>query len=156
MHIEQHWTRICITVEVYKKDSDEQDWMNPEHRDLLGTEFSTSAHITECQYRGCDLTFNYNHRGKVQDDFKGTMFFEYTKNNEELNGQFFHTKKGQFLNHKTGYKENFQGVVGSIILGRVSTKSIEVEEALKKVKDKNINMLSTFEKKVKSRIQGMS
>jgi len=150
MHIKQHWTKMCITVDVYKKDSNQQDWLNA---DLLGTECSTSAHITEDQYRGCDLTFNYNHSGQVQDDFKGTMFLRY-KNDKELSGKFFHTKKGQFLNPKTSSKENYEGVVGEIVLARVSAKSIEFEEALQKVK--NGNMLSKFENNVKSRIKRMS
>jgi SMODS-associating 2TM, beta-strand rich effector domain len=150
MYIKQHWTKMCITVDVYKKDSYQQDWLNA---DLLGTECSTSAHITEDQHRGCDLTFNYNHSGEMQDSFKGTMFLKY-KNNNELNGKFFHTKKGQFLNTKTSYKENYEGVVGEIVLWRVAAKFIELEEALQKVN--NGNMLSKFENTVKSRIKRMS
>lgn len=156
MQIEQHWTKICITVEVYEENKSEPlNWLGAVG---MGTEHSTIALITECERKYSDLTFNYYHSGEAigQDSFEGVMFLKYKKRGEfhELKGSYLNTKRGLRFNKESQSEENFEGVIGRIVFRRVSSKLIEIGEALQKIKNKNV--LAELQKELTSQIQGIS
>ena len=156
MQVEQHWTRICITVEVYEEnESNSEDWSNTV---LMGTEHSTIALITECERKYCDLTFNYLHNGEAigQDSFTGVMLLKYKKRGKkgevyELKGSYFNTKRGIYFNPETKSEKDFEALIGRVIFRRVSPKLIEIGEVLDKGKD----ILSELKKEISSRIRGI-
>lgn len=159
MEIEQHWAKICITVEVYEDNNcnlaDPLSWLKAV---LMGTEHSTIALITECERKYGDLTFNYYHSGSAigQDSFEGVMFLKYEKRGKfyELKGNYLNTKRGQRFNKELQSEVNFEGVIGRVVFRRVSSKLIEIEEALQKVKDKDV--LVELRRELTSQIQGIS
>jgi hypothetical protein len=136
MQIDQTWTRISISVEVYEEDeSDPGNWLNTKK---IGTEHSTNASITECLRKYCYFNFQYRHDEDAQDLFGGTIFLKYTyrkmKNRKViygLNGKYSNTKAGS--NQKTG--KTFEGIVGRIAFRRVSPEILELEDALEKGKE---------------------
>jgi hypothetical protein len=158
MQIEQHWSKICITVQVYEENNFDpakaSNWLEAVR---MGTEDSTIALITECERNG-DLTFNYRHnpRADGQESFEGVMFLKYEKRGEihELTGNYLNTKRGKLSNSKSQTEENFKGVIGRVFFRRVSSKLIEREEALQKVEDKNV--LVVLHKELTSQVQGAS
>ncbi|TRU34682.1 MAG: hypothetical protein EWV50_18100 [Microcystis aeruginosa Ma_MB_F_20061100_S20] len=152
MQIDQTWTSISISVEVYQQNkSGPENWLDTVH---LGTEHSTNARITECLRKYCDFNFQYIHDGEAegQDSFGGTFFLKYKykkmKNRKveihELSGKYSNTKTGK--NTTTG--EKFEGVVGRIAFRRVSLEILELEDALEKGKD----YLNELTKEISSRI----
>jgi hypothetical protein len=163
MQIKQHWSKICITVKVYKEDNfnptEASSWLEAidtrEAAVRIGTERSTIALITEYENNDSDLVFNYQHGEPGDEDhFKGIMFLKYEKVGEfhELKGKYLNSKKGAHLNKKSQSEENFEGVVGRIAFRRVSFELIEIEKALQKVKDEKV--LVRLYREVTARIQG--
>jgi SMODS-associating 2TM, beta-strand rich effector domain len=140
MQIEQHWSKICITVEIYEGNNfnpvQESSWSKSV---VMGTEHSTIALITECERKYGDLTFNYYHSGEAigQDPFEGVMFLKYKKRGEfhELKGNYLNTKRGQRFNKESQSEENFEGVIGRVVFRRVSSKLIELKEALRETEN---------------------
>ena len=162
MQVKQHWTRICITVEVYEvydeNESNPEDWSNTV---VMGTERSTIALITEYEPNYYDLTFNYLHEinndeETRQESFKGVMFLNYKRRGKkgeayELKGSYLNAKRGGYFNSETKSEKDFKGVIGRVIFRRVSPKFIEIEEALEKGK----GILSELKKEISSRIRGI-
>ena len=164
MQVEQHWTRICITVEVYEvykenesnpNESNPEDWSNTV---FMGTENSTIALITECERKYSDLTFNYLHNGEEigQESFEGVMFLKYKRRGKkgeayELKGSYLNAKRGGYFDQETKSEKDFKGVIGRVLFRRVSPKFIEIEEALEKGK----GILSELKKEISSRIRGI-
>jgi SMODS-associating 2TM, beta-strand rich effector domain len=165
MQVEQHWTLICITVEVYEEnESNPEDCSNAV---IMGTEHSTIALITECERKYCDLTFNYLHNGEAigQDSFEGVMFLKYKRRGKkgevyELKGSYLNTKRGEYFNQEKQSEESFEGVIGRVIFRRVSPELIEIEEVLEKgkvINGKSSSIaLSELKKEISSRIRGIS
>jgi hypothetical protein len=172
MQVEQHWTRIGITVEVYETGpTPPADWSKAVG---LGTEHSTLALLTECERKYSDVTFNYVHNGEAigQDDFEGVMFLKYKKRGKsreryELQGSYLNTKRGRYFNPTTQSEETFEGVIGRVSFRRVSTHLLELEEVLEQggqgaggqgagSQGKNHPILAELQKDIDSRIQGPS
>ncbi|MFN7894594.1 MAG: hypothetical protein ACK5Q6_00310 [Cyanobacteriota bacterium] len=62
--IDQTWTKISITVEVYEEiKSDLENWLNIVN---MGTELSTNAYITECLLKYFYFNYKYKKMNKVK------------------------------------------------------------------------------------------
>ena len=136
MQIDQTWTRISISVEVFKENTFAPDiWL---YSAQIGTEHSTNASITECLRKYCDFNFQYSNTWDAQDLFSGTIFLKYIQRMKNrkveiyaLNGKYSNTKSG--MTFDTG--KPFEGVVGRIAFRRVSSETLELDDALQKGKD---------------------
>lgn len=150
MKIDQHWSKIRITVKVYQEiDNDQGDkfdalyaskWLEAIREDVaihMGTEYSTIALITECEGSVGELgelTFNYHHSpiAQGQDSFEGVMFLNYIREEfHELQGNYLNTKKVLRYNQESQSKEIFfHSVIGRVVFCKVSSKLLGKNEAL--------------------------
>jgi hypothetical protein len=146
MQIDQTWTRISISVEVYEENkSDPENWLNTVN---MGTEHSTNARITECLRKYCYFNFQYVHddEARGQHSFGGTIFLKYKYKKMKNRKVEIYGLNGKYSNRKTG--KNFEGVVGRIAFRRVSTEILELEDALEKGKD----YLDELKKEISSQV----
>jgi len=153
MQIEQYWTGICITIEIYEENkSDPSNWLKSVR---MGTEYSTNASLTECDHKYSKFSFSYDHKGKAigQDSFNGSMELDYERGKvDELSGEYVNSKKVRHFNKVTNSEEIFEAVSGRILFRKISSEVIEIKEFLQKITSKNL--LAELRQQLNAQVRG--
>lgn len=126
MRIEQTWTQLSVSINVYKGlPSDPMSWPTAKR---LGTESSTNAFLSECQHGHAKFNFQYKHddEAKEQMSFGGALFLTYHHEKEDkhciskLIGKYCTTKK----------IDEYEGIFGRIAFRRMSPKLLGYSDTL--------------------------